>query len=107
MRTGLQDVKTPKRRDVTVVASPGMSKINKFEIEVVQPLQSPDLNVDDLAFFQQPRRCVLGWKEEGEIRSRQSGSAGTTMITLGGNLKCLALPVYVVPGILERERRRQ
>ena len=24
--------------------------MNKFKIEIVQPLQSPDLNVDDLAF---------------------------------------------------------
>ena len=36
--------------------------------------------------------------------SRQSGSAGTTMISLRGNSKCFALAV--LRGILEREWRQ-
>ena len=64
--------KTFRCGDVTGIQShfAQQSKMNKFKIEVVQPMQSPDLNVDDLAFSGSLNDVSLVAKEK--VRSDRS-----------------------------------
>ena len=85
---------------MTIVTSHSRA-MNKFKIEVVvQPLQNPDLSVDDLAFSSSLQNVSLVAKE-----NRRDLIAAVAKYSFGENVKCLASPEFVVPGH-PRERRR-
>ena len=74
------------------------SKVNKFKIEVVQLLLSPDLNVDDLAISTRIHDVSLVARENRRDLIAAVGKCWYDYDVPRRNLKCLAFLVFVVPG---------